>query len=311
MGKRGWVVVAVAAAMTMSAAGGALAYVAAGSSVLTDVPTLMTYCADRQREVAGITALDEAGTTNGGHAYSIVNHVYENVAELPGGQALPGTSTFVLSKSGIQYDVSNPALPVRRILTVQYVEYSDAGRTQPMQVRCKMRTLESLNRPESEKQRLDNNSPTSVPWGFGPGTASGVGALGDPAYANPTNTALDRMKGCQTTLEESLASVWASLSEAEKDAAVYRPEARGSNPANITVDPDSVALLGSEWTQAWNTVTSATDGSLHLQSRALYAAVGTPNPIGDRVLGAYYCTYTVPSYLKGVLLGTVTPPVTS
>ena len=308
MGKRGWVVVAVAAAVTVSAAGGALAYVNAGSAVLTDVPTLMTYCADRQREVAGITALDEAGTTNGGHAYSVVNHVYENTATLPGAQNLPEGSTFVQSKSGIQYDVSNPALPVRRILTGQYVEYADAGRTQPMQVRCKMRSLESLNRPETDKQKLDNGTVTSVPWGFGAGTASGVGAAGSPLYANGANPALDQMKPCGTTNAETLAAVWAGLSEAEKDAAVFRPEARGASPANIVVDPDTIKIAGAQWTAAWNPAQTTTDGTLHIQAASLYSESTNTSGAPDRFLGSFYCTYAVADYLRAVMLGTVVPP---
>jgi hypothetical protein len=94
-------------------------------------------------------------------------------------------------------------------------------------------------------------------------------------------------------------------------------------PADFgTITPDTnVFITGNQWTSGYNNgvpgyqpgdgfdSVRVKDGGLELRSAVLNALSDDPaNPIGDRVGGAYYCTFSTPEYLKAVFLGTVTPP---
>jgi hypothetical protein len=54
----------------------------------------------------------------------------------------------------------------------------------------------------------------------------------------------------------------------------------------------------------------ATVTGLEIRSAALNAPSTDPilDVFGDRLGGAYYCTFSTPEYLKAVFLGDVTPP---
>ena len=166
------------------------------------------------------------------------------------------------------------------MVTTQRIEYADAGRTTPVQVRCKMRTRESLVRPETQVQRFDNGTPSTVPWGFGP-----LAATGTP-------------KTCRTVQDEIVAAVWGSLSSDQQAAATYK-----YGTPSLVLGATSLSITGTQWTLGEKIVT-ASAGVLTIADRSLDAPVGTANPIGDRILGAYYCTFVAPDYIRGIFLGT-------
>jgi hypothetical protein len=315
MRHRGWVAAGVTAALLVGGAGAAYAYLAPGSVELSSPRGFFTFCADRQLDVAGITAADENGANNGGHAFRVENFIYPSGPDTSG-EPVAGSDAFVLGKSGIQYDVGGSA-PVRTILTTQRTEYGEYGspaQQRPVQVRCKMRTAESLNKPESEKQNFDGaGGPSTVPWGFGPGTATGP------------------VKVCRQVQSEIATTVWDALTDQQKDAAPFRLTDRGTGSANVDIAPEvetpfgspitsetNVFPTGSSWTAGFagqqSTRGSGFDsvrtksGRLEIRSATLDSPTTVANPIGDRVSGAYYCTFSAPEYLRAVFLGEVTPP---
>jgi hypothetical protein len=272
--------VAVAGIVLATGTGVASAYFAPGLSDLATPEGFFTFCADRQRDIAGITDADLAGhpapPAGTGPPTSAVFGIDNYVHDEPGplvGSGLSASDPFVLGKSGIQV-----VGDTRRVLTTQRVEYADAARTIPVQIRCKMRTRESLVRPESEKQRFDNGTSSSVPWGFGPQTATGT------------------QKTCRQVQEQLVSDVWLALLPEQQAASPYQ---LGSS---IVLGPDTYYEQGNEWTGGEKIVKVA-NGTLTISDRSLLAVSGTPNPIGDRVTGAHYCTFVVPSYLRSVLLG--------
>jgi hypothetical protein len=322
VGRRRVAVVATVLVAIAAGTGVARAYYAPGTQELVANPgNYFAFCSDRQLDVAGISAADLQGNSNGGNDYTVQNFLHDSTGYVAG-QPLSQTTPFVLGKSGIGYQPLSGGDYDRRILTTQLVEYDTFGGEQvAVQVRCKMRSQESLNRPQSEKQNFVGGAgPSPVPWGFGPGTASGVA------------------KSCLTLQAETAAAVWAALTPAEKDAAVYRwaGDAPDGDPANIDVATEilpeagpgfgvvtpetNVFIAGSQWTagydngldglQAGEGFASVRAKGARLEIRsakleALSTAVGAP---GDRLIGAYYCTFSTPEYLKAVFLGDITPP---
>lgn len=275
MNRRGrrWAAIATVTVVLATGTGVARAYFAPGAVDAMSTGGYFTFCADRQRDTAGITPADLVAAN-----YGIDNYVYDTPGPLVG-QNLSGSDPFVLTKSGIQNDGA-----ARRAITAQRVEYVDAARTQPAQIRCKMRTRESLIRPETEKQRFDAvfpNPPVDSPvsWGFGPAAAS----LPE--------------KSCRQVQEEIVAGVWASLSPAQQTATPYKYGTTG-----LVLGLESLSLTGSAWTVGEKIVT-ATPTVLTIADRSLVAISGSPNPFGDRLTGAYYCTFVAPEYLRSVLLG--------
>lgn len=281
MSRRGrrWAAIATVTVVLATGTGVARAYFAPGAVDAMSTGGYFTFCADRQRDTAGITAADLVAAN-----YGIDNYVYDTPGPLVGAN-LSGGDPFVLTKSGIQNDGT-----ARRAITAQRVEYVDAARTQPAQIRCKMRTRESLVRPETEKQRFDPvfppgatepNPPVDSPvsWGFGPAAAS----LPE--------------KSCRQVQEEIVAAAWASLTPAQQDATPYK-----YGTASLVLGPETLFLTGSAWTGGQKIVT-ATPTVLTIADRTLVAISGTPNPFGDRLTGAYYCTFVAPEYIRGVLLG--------
>jgi hypothetical protein len=310
--------VAVVAAVLVAVAAGtgvARAYYLPGEVAFTGSPgNYFTFCADRQLDTAGITPADLDGSSNGGHNYTVQNFVHD-AAGVTAGQALPSDSPFVLGKSGIgyaPYPESDPPAYDRRILTTQLVE-SDTfdGESVAVQVRCKMRSRESINRPETEKQKYTSGSASPVPWGFGPGTATGI------------------PRSCLAIQAEIAAAVWDGLDETQQNAAVYRwavapdgdlanvdmavevlPEGlSAADPLGTVTSETNAFIAGFQWTGAFSSVRAKGD-RLEIRSAKL-EALSTANSLGlgDKILGAYYCTFSTPEYLRSVFLGEIAPPV--
>jgi hypothetical protein len=247
------------------------------------------FCQDKQRTIANITAADLAGENNGGNDYAITATIYPNTA--PGtpdqnSYSESGFLSFVNSKSGIT--VEAPTAPERRVLLAQYVEYRDGAAQQPTQIRCKMRTAVSLNTPGFQSN-LDGGPASTVPWGFGAGTASG-----------PEGT-------CAAVNQESVTNAWSRLSEQEKDDAPFRPEPRDGDPVNLTVEPDVNTPSGPDWTLPWDGLQVA-DGELLVRGKGLIVSTTDPGVTSDKFRGSHYCTFVAPEYLLDVFLGNATPP---
>lgn len=248
--------------------------VASGSWTETTIATprgFFEFCRDKQLDIAGINpaTLATAGI-------AITNTIYDNVPGQPNtDQALnKGWDGFVLGKSGV-LSVSAS----KQILVTQYVEYSDTAKTKPVQIRCKMRTGESLNR--SDFQHLDDNTVTTTPWGFGPGTAAGPEAT------------------CAVINQQTVTNVDTLIGAGSR---VFLP-------SQVVVDPDVLAAIGPAWTTPFDALQVVTsDGKLHVRAKALVAASTIPGNL-DRFGGAHYCTSVAPEYLRDVITGSVSAPV--
>ena len=142
-----WLAAAAGAAAITAVA---VAQAGAGPLTAADVGTprgAFRFCAEAQVDVAKIdrAALAAAGLSVGGRWFSDYND-------------------FIASKSA-----ADPA--AGEIVTTQYVEYRDAGRTQPKQYRCKFRTGESLNEgawPAGSENQADPRFQVPPYFGFGP-----------------------------------------------------------------------------------------------------------------------------------------------
>lgn len=291
-------IVAIAAASAIVASG-LVAGVAAASSSWTASTVAkpkgyFDFCQDKQLDTAGITAADLSGANNVNHPFGITAQIYPNGA--PGtplstqnNYATPTFIAFVNSKSGVT--ITSAKTLNRQVLVAQYVEFRDTAAKQPTQIRCKLRTADSLNRAGFQKENDADSSPTAVPWGFGAGTATG-----------PEGT-------CQTVNQESVTNAWSTLSESEKDAANYRPETRGSNPANVTVEPDYTrpGMTGPDWTKPWDGLVDDA-GTLKVRAKGLVVSTTDSGVTSDRLRGAHYCTFVAPEYLVSVFKNQVVPP---
>ncbi len=271
MKRRTGIAVLLAASLVATGVGVAAA---SGSWTETTIATPRGYfefCKDKQLDIAGINpaTLATAGI-------AITNTIYDNVVGQPNNdQALnKGFDAFVLGKSGVlNFGLS------KRILVTQYVEYRDSAKTAPKQIRCKMRTGESLNR--SDAQRLDNSVPTTTPWGFGPGTVAGPEAT------------------CDVINTESVTNVNALIGAGPRAFAA----------SDVVVDPEVVALIGPDWTSPFEALLVMPDGKLHVRSKTLNVSSTDPSAIGDRFKGAHYCTSVAPEYLKDAIEGIASAPV--
>lgn len=276
MRRRAWVAASAAAVLAFVGAGTAYAYLSPGTSWQEQPAAYFTFCADRQLDVGGITQADLSGAHNGGMTYGIENIVQTYGEATVVGQGLSGDHPFVKGKSGIRFDGAGSS-DVRRVLTTQWVERDAAG--DPVQIRCKMRTHDSLNQPTSVKQKLDDNTTvTDVPWGFGDGSASG------PAQS------------CRTVQQALVGEVWDGLTQAERDAATY---AFGTSA--VEFGPETYITTGSEWTQGEKIVT-AENGVLTIADRSLVSEWNEAAAPSDRLRGAYYCTFVAPDYIRSIFL---------
>jgi hypothetical protein len=264
--RRRWAALATAAVVVATGTGIARAYTAPGGVDIATASGYFSFCADRQRDIAGITATDLT-TAN----YGIDNYDGNEPGPLVG-QTLPGGLGFVLGKSGI--DGVN-----RRVATTQWVEWDSANLAtrKAVQVRCKLRTRESLVRPESEKQRFDNGTASTTPWGFGPAAATGTG------------------KTCKAVQEEIVAQVWADLPN--QAAATYK-----YGTSSLVFDPEVVTNVGPNWILGTKVV-SASAGVLHVGSSAVVNPSSDSAPGPDRFYGAHYCIFVAPEYIRSVMLG--------
>jgi hypothetical protein len=259
VGRRRVAVVAGVLVAVAAGTGVARAYYAPGTVDVGGAQGYFTFCADRQKDIAGLDDTDLSAKGVG-----IDNYVYEQ----PGPITALGTIPFVYSKSGIQYDP-----PAKRILTTQLIEYGDAGAQTPVQVRCKLRTRESLVRPITDLQNVD--AITNVPWGFG--LTAGPG------------------KSCRVVQEELVDNVWQRILDEGKDAEAVYPR------ASVVLGPDNIVGEGPSWTIE-KKVLSVDGGVLTIEDLTLVSP-STPLVGPERFSGAHYCTFVAPDYLYDVMLG--------
>jgi hypothetical protein len=281
----------IAAAVAIAVGAGATAYASSnwGPATVATPRGYFDFCQDKQLDIAGITQADIDGDNNGGNSFGVTAAIYENTDPgTPAQNSLDsaGFFEFVRSKSGVT-TTADGAEPNQLIVT-QYVEFRDAQRQSPTQIRCKMREFASLNTAGFQKND-DAGPASSVPWGFGAGTASG-----------PAGT-------CAAVNAESVNNAWATLTEQEKDDAPFRPEPRDGDPANIEVQPDVLTPDGPSWTLPWDGL-QADGGQLLVRGKASVVAVGAAGVSSDKFRGSHYCTFVAPEYLVDVFRGVVTPP---
>lgn len=283
--------VAALAAVAVVASAGTVAFASSnwGSSTVATPRGYFDFCQDKQRDIGGITAADLTGANNGGNAFGITAAIYENTSPGAADQS-SGTSSgflaFVNSKSGIT--TTSPTAPARKIIVSQYVEYRDSAKNSPTQIRCKLRERDSLN-ASGFQRNVDGGPVSSIPWGFGNGTASA-----------PAGT-------CSAVNQESVNNAWSTLTEAEKDAAPFRPETRAGNGPNIDVVPDLLTPDGPSWTLPWEGL-QADSGTLKVRAKASVVPIGAVGISSDKFRGSHYCTFVAPEYLVDVFKGVVTPP---
>ncbi len=218
------------------------------------------FCREAQKTVAGITSLDGVTITNTAYA------------EL--GQADSLTErTFVKSKSTIvQPTVSGGEVTTPgRIEVRQFVEWTAPGSGRPENIRCKMRTAESLVRSD----------PT---WGFGTRVQTSGAA---------------EQSACRRVNEDTLAAVQAELA-ADGVAPAFAP-------GDITFLDDVWNTTGAGWAYGSGTVLKRSGSQLTVQSGAVYSPSTTPG-LPANFVAAHYCTFVAPTYLSDVLRGSVTLP---
>jgi len=230
------------------------------------------FCAEGQLDVANISPASPLLQANGGNI-SITTSVFATFND------------FVSSKSG-----ASPA--DNRFLTATYFTWIDAGKTQPLQIRCKMRTGISLNQGPWLAGSETNSGRFVVPPNFGLGSAAN-GLSSNPSTDQP----------CSAINQRTINDVWAGLSPAEQTAAPFKP----TNSTLVTV-PDTLELIGPNWTSPFPTLQTSGGGTiLQVPSKSLISPISPSPPLtgfeSARFLGAHYCTLVAPTYLRSVLLG--------
>jgi hypothetical protein len=218
-------------------------------------------CAEAQRDIANIddAALSASGITLGGTVYA-------------------QEADFVLSKSAVDVDGN-------QILTSAYMTYRDPARTQPEQLRCKMRTAESLGEGAWPPGSTNNGGRFAVDPYFG------FGAVG----ATLPTSLVDAP--CSTINQRTIDSVWGALTPAEQAAAPFAPPPFGTT---LTTVPDVVVGSGPEWLGSFPAMVN-NGGVLEVGSLALLVPTGAGGV--PRLEGAHYCTLVAPEYLRDVLTG--------
>ena len=223
------------------------------------------FCSEAQLDVANIdeAAMQAAGISIGGTIYADLN------------------ADFQWSKSSVDR-------PSKRILTVTWVEYADAAKTQPRAVRCKLRTGESLNKG-AWPAGSDNNSGR-----FAVDTAFGFGAIADGVSTNPVD------QSCTSVNQRTIDAVWNSLTPAQQSASPYKP-----TDGTLVTAPDTLAGGAPQWLVETNPLSLA-GGVLTAESLSMLVPVGAypgSATAAPRFEGAHYCTLVPPTYLRDVLLG--------
>ncbi|GAB4586557.1 hypothetical protein [Nocardia sp. IFM 10818] len=151
---------------------------------------------------------------------------------------------------------------VQPLTVTSYTTYEDSGTGLPRQVRCKGKSADHL--------------------------AEVYGAR----TAGPEGT-------CAQVNRGTLKQVAGSLTDAEREALVFRPN-------RVVIDPDTLATTGQDWLSDFPTATVDSAGTLHLPAKALHVPLDTPG-IPDAFKGQHYCTLIAPEHLKRILLGAVHP----
>jgi len=232
------------------------------------------FCAEAQIPIANI---DTSKLVENGGVFSI------------SGNPLKDLNDFIFSKSAVSTSAN-------KILTTQWIQYTDAGQTQPKLLRCKFRTGESLNQGAWPPAAPNNGGRFAVERVYG------FGAAGNGLSTNP---ATDQQ--CRVINQSTIDSVWASLSPGEINSALYNPTnaATPNAAANTLVAvPDTVVFDGPSWTPPVGAITL--NGAVaELRSRALLAPTNFSG--NARFEGAHYCTLAAPEFLKRVILGQVAP----
>jgi hypothetical protein len=197
---------------------------------------------------------------------------------------------FAFSKSGVA------VTSAKKILPTSFVQYSDPESTDLYQIRCKLRTAESLSAGAWPPGSPNNSGRFALEPYFGFGPTVG-GALTSATTDLP----------CSTVNQQTIDRVWASLSPAQQDAAPYNPTATATSGAaanTLVTVPDTVTGDGPTWTQDFPS--AVLDGStLEIPSKGLTVATGTSG--APRFEGAFYCTFIAPDFLRDILLGTAVP----
>ena len=232
------------------------------------------FCAEGQ---IGIANIDTSKLVENGGDFTITGTVYKD------------ESDFVLSKSAV-------VTSAKKISTTAYVQYENNDLTKPKLIRCKMRTGESLNK---------GNWPAGTTFGNGRFVvepAWGFGSAGDGLSTSPSTDGT-----CQTINQNTIDSVWGSLTNTQKNAAPYNPTASnlpGASANTLVTVADTVVGVGPSWTPPVAAIN--TNGAVaEIGSRALVA--NSNSSTAPYFEGAHYCTLVAPEFLKRVLLGEVSP----
>ena len=233
------------------------------------------FCAEAQLDTANIDPVELAAVElAGGTGISIGGTIYDDMDD------------FVSSKSGVSIDG-------RSILTRSYYDYADAQRSLLKQVRCKLRTAESLDKG-AWPGGSDNN-----PGRFAVDPHYGFGA----AAADVVTSDVDAV--CSTVNQRTIDNEWDGIvADGLDDDAVYRPD-----DDTLAVLPDDVVTSGPEWvglgTIAPPEPLELDGGVLGVRSRALNVPTTSAEGV-PRFRGANYCTFVGPEYLRAAILGDVT-----
>jgi hypothetical protein len=154
---------------------------------------------------------------------------------------------------------------IRPLETDQHLTYEEAGRTRPVRVSCKMKSADHIR----------------AEYGSG---AAGAG------------------RDCRAVNEDTVARVFASLTEAE-EARVIIPRDR------ILLAEDRQALTGAAFTAGRDVVRMSPDGRLVI--RALAIRVDWTDWrwrwMPERFRGQHSCHLVAPEYLRRIVLGQAVP----
>lgn len=232
------------------------------------------FCAEAQKTIANISPssplLAENGNPNG---YS------------SGGTIFRTFDDFVSSKSSV-------SVLGKTILTTTYYTYLDAGKTKRQQIRCKLRTGESLDKG-AWPAGADNN-----PGRFAVDTAFGFGPAATGLSSSPTDAE------CSAINAQTIQNVWDGLSPAQQASSVYN-----LTTGEIVTVPDIQTNIGPNWTSDFPALqlNQADPSILEVPSKALLVPTSAATDLtgfnSPRFVGAHYCTLVGPEYLRDVITG--------
>jgi hypothetical protein len=111
---------------------------------------------------------------------------------------------------------------------------------------------------------------------------------------------------CRDMNRDTVLSVWRALAPEERARAKHPPQA-------LMLDGDDNRKTGSAWVEPYEFVYRATDGRIHMLSKALYVPWNEwPWKLAPAAFrGTYYCHLIAPEYARRVMLGEVEITATS